>query len=50
MLAPLSRFEAEGEVAVVLGATEVGQLSEAESKEAIDQRIGELEIAAVSHG
>src|SRR5450755_1875801 len=49
MLAPLGLLEAQGEVAVVLGAAEVRELSQTEPEDAIDQRIGELEILAVSH-
>jgi hypothetical protein len=50
VLALLSLFETEREVAVVLGPAEVGQLTETEPEDTIDQRIGELEIRAVSHG
>ncbi len=34
------------EVAVVLGAAEVGQLAQAEAKDPVDQRVGELEVVA----
>ena len=50
VLAPLGLLEAEREVAVVLGSAEVGQLSQAEPEDAIDQRVGELEVVAVGHG
>src|SRR2546429_695808 len=46
MLAPLGLLEAQREVTVVLGAAEVRELSQAEPEDAIDQRIGELEIRA----
>src|SRR5437588_3083997 len=49
MLAPLGLLEAQGEITVVLGAAEVRELSQTEPEDAIDQRIGELEIRAVSH-
>jgi hypothetical protein len=49
MLAPLCRLEAQREVTVVLGATEVGEFSQTEPEDAIDQRISELLIRAVSH-
>src|SRR5439155_1490471 len=49
VLASLSLFEAEGEVTVVLRAAEVGEVAQAEPKDAIDQRIGELEVLLVSH-
>ena len=50
VLAPLRLLEGEGEVAVVLGAAEVGQLAQAEPEDPVDQRVGELEILAVGHG
>ena len=49
MLAPLGLLEAQGEVTVVLRAAEVRELSQTEPEDAIDQRVGELEIRAVSH-
>ena len=49
MLATLGLLEAQGEIPVVLGAAEVRELSQTEPEDAIDQRIGELEIRAVSH-
>jgi hypothetical protein len=49
VLAPLSLFQAQREVTVVLGSAEVGELSQAEPEDAIDQRIGELEVVAVGH-
>jgi hypothetical protein len=49
MLAPLGVLEAQGEITVVLSAAEVRELSQAEPEDAIDQRIRELEIRAVSH-
>src|SRR5262249_18432243 len=49
VLAGLGLLEAEREVPVVLGAAEVGQLSQAESEQSVDQRVGELEVIAVSH-
>ena len=50
VLAPLSLLEAQREVAVVLRPAEVGQLSETEPEDAVDQRIGELEVLALGHG
>src|SRR6476646_7101302 len=49
MLTTLGLLEAQGEIAVVLGAAEVRKLSQTEPKDAIDKRIGELEIRAFSH-
>lgn len=49
MLAPLSLLEAQREITVVLRAVEVRELPQTEPNDAIDQRIGELEIRAVSH-
>ena len=49
MLAPLGLLEAQREITVVLGAAEVRELSQTEPEDAIDQRIRELEIRAVSH-
>ena len=49
MLAPLGVLEAQGEVAVVLRAAEVGELTQTQPKDPIDQRIGELEIRPVRH-
>ncbi len=49
VLSPLSLLEAQREVAVVLGSAEVGELSHAESKDPIGQRVREIEIAAISH-
>ena len=50
VLAPLGLLEAQREVAVVLGSAEVRELSQAEPEDAIDQRVGELEVVAVGHG
>ena len=50
VLAPLSLFETQREVAVVLGSAEIRQLTQAEPEDAIDQRIGELEVLALGHG
>jgi hypothetical protein len=50
VLAPLSLLEVQREVAVVLGAAEVRKLAQAEPEDAIDQRIGELDVVAVGHG
>ena len=49
VLAPLSLLQGQREVAVVLGAAEVGQLPQAEPEDAVDQRVGELEVVAVGH-
>jgi hypothetical protein len=49
VLAPLSLLKTERKIAVVLGSTEVRELPQAEPEDAIDQRIRELEICAVSH-
>src|SRR4030081_606815 len=48
MLSPLGVLEAQGEITVVLGAAEVGELSQTEPEDAIDQRVGELKIRLVS--
>ena len=45
VLAPLRLLEGQREVAVVLGSAEVGELSQAEPEDAVDQRVGELEVA-----
>ena len=50
VLAPLSLLETQREVAVVLGSAEIRQLTQAEPEDAIDQRIGELEVLALGHG
>jgi hypothetical protein len=47
VLSPLRLLEAEREVSVVLGAAEIGQLSEAEPEDPVDQGVGEVEIRAV---
>jgi hypothetical protein len=49
MLAPLGLLEAQREVTVVLGAAEVREFPQTEPEDAIDQRIRELQIRAVSH-
>ena len=49
VLSALSLLQAQREVAVVLGSAEVGELSHAESKDPIGQRVGEVEILAISH-
>ena len=49
VLAALGLLEAHREVAVVLRAAEVGQLSEADPEDAVDQRVGEVEVLAVGH-
>jgi hypothetical protein len=48
MLAPLGLLEAQREVTVVLGAAEVREFPQTEPEDAIDQRIRELQIRAVS--
>jgi len=50
VLAPLSLLQAQREIAVVLGCAEIGELSQAEPEDAIDQRAGELEVVALGHG
>ena len=50
VLARLRLFEGQREVAVVLRPAEVGDLAQAQSEHAIDQRIRELEVVAISHG
>jgi hypothetical protein len=50
VLAPLSLFETQRKVAVVLGSAEIRQLTQAEPEDTIDQRIGELEVLALGHG
>jgi hypothetical protein len=50
MLALLSGLEAQGEVAVELGAAEVRELTEAEPDDPVGQRIREVKVSAVSHG
>lgn len=47
VLPPLGLLEGQGEVAVVFGAAEVSQLAEAETEDAVDQRVGEVEVSAV---
>jgi hypothetical protein len=42
MLPALCLFEAEGEVAVELGAAEIGELAEAEPKDPVGQRVREV--------
>ena len=49
VLAPLRLLERQREVAVVLGAAEVGELAEAEPEDPVDQRVGELEVALRCH-
>jgi hypothetical protein len=49
VLASLGLLERHREVAVVLRAAEVRELSEAEPEDAVDQRIRELEVGAVGH-
>ena len=49
VLALLSLLEAEREVTVVLGPAEVGQLTETEPEDPIDQRIREVEVLALGH-
>jgi hypothetical protein len=48
VLALLGPLEAQGEITVVLGASEVPELSQTEPEDAIDHRIGELEISAAA--
>jgi hypothetical protein len=48
LLAPLGLLEAQREVTVVLGAAEVREFPQTEPQDPIDQRIGGLEIRAVS--
>src|SRR3954451_6291954 len=49
VLAALRLLEGLREVAVVLRAAEVGELAEAEPEDAVDQRVGELEVLALGH-
>jgi len=49
VLALLGLLQCQREVPVVLRAAEVGELAQTESKHAVDQRIGELEILAGGH-
>ena len=49
VLAALRLLQGQREVAVVLGAGEVGHLPEAEPKDPVDQGVGELEVALVGH-
>ena len=49
VLSALSLLEAEREITVVLCAAEVSQLAEAEPKDPVDQRVGELEVGAIGH-
>ena len=45
VLAALGLLERQREVAVVLGPAEVGHLAQAEAEDAVDQRVGEVEVA-----
>ena len=44
VLAPLSLFETQREVAVVLGSAEIRQLAEAQPEDPVDQGVGEVEV------
>lgn len=50
VLARLRLLEAQREVAVVLGAAEVRELAHAQAKDAVGQRVGEVDVVAVGHG
>ena len=47
--APLSLLETQRKVTVVLRSAEIRELPQAQPNDAIDQRIGELEILTISH-
>ncbi len=49
VLPALSLLQADREVAVVLGAAEVGELPHAQAEHAIGQRVGEVDVAAIGH-
>src|SRR5439155_11266491 len=49
VLSTLGLLEAEREIAVELGAAEVRQLAQAEPEDAVDERVGELEVVAIGH-
>lgn len=49
MLAALRLLERQREVAVVVIATEIGQLSQAEPNDPVGQRIGEIDVITISH-
>ena len=50
VLAALGLLERHREVPVVLGAAEVGQLTQAQPEDPVDQRVGEIEVLAGGHG
>ena len=49
VLAPLRLLERQREVAVVLGAAEVGHVTETQPDHLVGQRVGEVDVVAVSH-
>jgi hypothetical protein len=50
VLSMLGLLQAHREVAVVLGCAEIGEVSQAEPKDSVRQRIGEVDVMAVGHG
>ena len=50
VLAALRLLERQREIAVVLGAAEVGELAQAEPEDPVDRRVGELDVSATGHG
>jgi hypothetical protein len=49
VLSPLGVLQADREVAVVLGAAEVCKLTHAQPKDAVGERVGEVDVVAISH-
>jgi len=47
VLAALRLLEGQREVAVELGAAEIGELAEAEPEDPVDQRVREIEVTAI---
>src|SRR5262249_33750046 len=50
VFAALSLRETQRKVTVVLRSAEIGELPQAQPNDAIGQRVGELEVLAISHG
>ena len=50
VLAPLRLIQGQREVAVVLRAAEVSELSQGESDDPVGQRVAEVDVRALGHG
>ena len=50
VLAALRLLQREREVAVILGAAEIGKLADAHPEEAIGERVGEIDVGSSGHG